>query len=183
MRFPCVRSCVMIALVCGCGARAAARDFEAVTVFRNGTENYNVFRIPAIVRAVNGDLLAQTLTARSLDLNTVNGDVRVSGWSGERAHIRSLDGDMDLQTSLTKGGRYEIESHSGDIQLSLSEQPGFELEAHTFSGRIRIDFPIKSEGPIRDDTRGPRSIRGTYGDASSSLRIQTFSGNLTVTRR
>ncbi len=135
------------------------------------------------VSTVNGDLLAQTLAARSLDLNTVNGDVRISGWSGERAHIRTLEGDMDLQTSLTKGGRYEIESHSGDIQLSLPEQPGFELETHTFSGRIRIDFPIKSEGPIRDDNRGPRSIRGTYGDGSSSLRIQTFSGDLTVTRR
>jgi len=135
------------------------------------------------VSTVNGDVQAQTLTARALDLNTVNGDVRIAGWSGERAHIRSLDGDLDLQTSLTKGGRYEIESHSGDIQLSLPEQPGFELETHTFSGRIRIDFPIKSEGPIRDDNRGPRSIRGTYGDGSSSLRIQTFSGNLTVTRR
>ena len=109
--------------------------------------------------------------------------MRIAGWSGERAHIRSLDGDLDLQTNLVKGGRYEIESHSGDVQLSLPETPGFDLETHTFSGRIRIDFPIKSEGPIRDDSRGPRSIRGTYGDGSTSLRIQTFSGNLTVTRR
>ena len=132
---------------------------------------------------VNGDLLVQTLTARALDVNTVNGDVRINGWSGDRAHIRTLDGDLDLQTSLVKGGRYEIESHSGDINLSLPEQPGFELEAHTFSGRIRIDFPIKSEGPIRDNDRGPRSVRGTYGDGSSSLRLQTFDGNLTVTRR
>ena len=125
----------------------------------------------------------QTLNTRALDVNTVNGDVRISGWSGDRAHIRTLDGDLDLQTSLVKGGRYEIESHSGDINLSLPEQPGFELEAHTFSGRIRIDFPIKSEGPIRDTDRGPRSVRGTYGDGSSSLRLQTFNGNLTVTRQ
>ena len=115
--------------------------------------------------------------------NTVNGDVRINGWSGDRAHIRSLDGDLDLQTSLTKGGRYEIESHSGNINLSLPEQPGFELEAHTFNGRIRVDFPIRSEGPIRDNDRGPRSVRGTYGDGSSSLRLQTFDGNLTVTKR
>jgi hypothetical protein len=132
---------------------------------------------------INGDLLVQTLSTRALDVNTVNGDVRMSGWSGDRAHIRTLDGDLDLQTSLVKGGRYEIESHSGSINLSLPEQPGFELEAHTFSGRIRIDFPVKSEGPIRDTDRGPRSVRGTYGDGSSSLRLQTFSGNLTVTRR
>ena len=132
---------------------------------------------------VNGDLLVQTLNTRGLDVNTVNGNVRISGWSGDRAHIRTLDGDLDLQTSLLKGGRYEIESHSGSVNLSLPEQPGFELEAHTFSGRIRIDFPVKSEGPIRDNDRGPRSVRGTYGDGSSSLRLQTFSGNLTVTRR
>ena len=132
---------------------------------------------------INGDLLVQTLTTRGLDVNTVNGDVRMSGWAGDRAHIRSLDGDLDLQTSLVKAGRYEIESHGGNINLSLPEQPGFELEAHTFNGRIRIDFPIKSEGPIRDTDRGPRSVRGTYGDGSSSLRLQTFNGNLTVTRR
>ena len=132
---------------------------------------------------VNGDLLVQTLNTRALDVNTVNGDVRISGWSGDRAHIRTLDGDLDLQTSLVKGGRYEIESHSGSINLSLPELPGFELEAHTFNGRIRIDFPVRSEGPIRDNDRGPRSVRGTYGDGSSSLRLQTFDGNLTVTRR
>ncbi len=135
------------------------------------------------VSTVNGDLLVQTLTARSLDLNTVNGDIRIGGWSGDRAHIRTLDGDLDLQTSLIKGGRYEIESHSGDVQVSLPEQPGFELETHTFSGRIRIDFPIRSEGPIRDNDRGPRSVRGSYGDGSSILRVQTFSGDLTITRR
>jgi hypothetical protein len=132
---------------------------------------------------VNGDLLIQTLTTRGLDVNTVNGDIRISGWSGDRAHIRTLSGDLDLQTSLVKGGRYEIESHSGNINLALPEQPGFDLEAQTFSGRVRIDFPIKSEGPIRDNERGPRSVRGTYGDSSSSLRVQTFSGNVTVTRR
>jgi DUF4097 and DUF4098 domain-containing protein YvlB len=132
---------------------------------------------------VSGDLLLQTLTARALDLNTISGNVQIGGWSGDRAVIRTLSGDLDLQTSLTKGGRYDLESHSGDIQLAMPEQPGFDLDASTFSGRIRVDFPIKSEGPIRDNDRGPRSVRGTYGDASSSLRLQTFSGDLTVTRR
>jgi hypothetical protein len=135
------------------------------------------------VSTINGDLLVQTLATRALDVNTVNGDVRITGWSGDRAQIRTLDGDLDLETSLVKGGRYDVESHSGNLNVSLPEQPGFDLEAHTFSGRIRVDFPVKSEGPIRDNDRGPRSVRGTYGDASSVLRLQTFNGNLTVTRR
>ncbi|MEO1529432.1 MAG: sialidase family protein [Planctomycetota bacterium] len=36
------------------GATAA----EPVTVFENGKEGYNIYRIPAVVRAANGDLLA-----------------------------------------------------------------------------------------------------------------------------
>lgn len=35
-----------------------AAEFTSVTVFRNGTDGYNNFRIPAIVRAANGDLIA-----------------------------------------------------------------------------------------------------------------------------
>ncbi|HEY0284813.1 MAG TPA: DUF4097 family beta strand repeat-containing protein [Vicinamibacterales bacterium] len=162
----------------GTSRLAAAKTVSGDITITNGGADAQLS-----LSTVNGDLLVQTLNTRALDVNTVNGDVRIGGWSGDRANIRTLDGELDLQTTLVKGGRYEIESHSGGINLSLTEQPGFELEAHTFSGRIRIDFPIKSEGPIRDSDRGPRSVRGTYGDSSSSLRLQTFSGNLTVTRR
>ena len=35
-----------------------AAEFDTVTLFRNGTDGYNVFRIPALIKAANGDLLA-----------------------------------------------------------------------------------------------------------------------------
>lgn len=133
--------------------------------------------------SMNGNVLIQTLSARSLELNTINGDVRIVGWTGDRANLRTLSGDLDLSASFAKAGRYDIESHSGNIRLSLPDQPGFELEANTYNGRIRVDFSIKSEGPIRDADRGPRAVRGTYGDGASSLRVQTFSGDVVVTRR
>lgn len=132
---------------------------------------------------VSGDVTALGLTARSLDLNTISGDFRITNWAGERANARSLSGDVELSGSLAKGGRYDIESHSGDVRLALAEQPGFELAANTFSGRIRVDFSIKSEGPVRDQDRGPRSVRGTFADGSASVRVQTFTGDVTVTRR
>jgi sialidase-1 len=37
---------------------STSRASQAVIVFQNGTEGYNAYRIPAIVRAANGDLLA-----------------------------------------------------------------------------------------------------------------------------
>ena len=48
----------------------------------------------------------QTLSARGLDVNTVNGAMcgSTDGPATVR-HIRTLDGDLDLQTSLVKGCR------------------------------------------------------------------------------
>ena len=125
----------------------------------------------------------QTLEARAIDVNTVNGDVRIDRLVGRpRAHPiarrRSRSAGQPRQGRALRN-RIAL----GRCRLALAEQPGFELEAHTFNGRIRVDFPIKSEGPVRDSDRGPRSVRGTYGDGSSSLRVQTFNGNLTITRR
>lgn len=45
-----------VALLCGDGAEAS--EFPTVTVFEAGREGYPGYRIPAIVRAANGDLLA-----------------------------------------------------------------------------------------------------------------------------
>jgi hypothetical protein len=66
----------------------------------------------------------------------------------------------------------------------LSEQPGFDIDASAFNGQIQVDFSIKTEGPIRDRNRGrSRSVRGSYGDGSASVRLQTFSGDISVTRK
>lgn len=46
----------MIALTAVATSRAA--DTELTTVFQNGESGYNIFRIPAIVLAANGDILA-----------------------------------------------------------------------------------------------------------------------------
>jgi hypothetical protein len=49
----------LLLLVTLLGARVASADpLQAVTVFQSGTNGYNTFRIPAIITAKNGDLLA-----------------------------------------------------------------------------------------------------------------------------
>lgn len=48
---------LLLSCFLGAAANVAGGVFE-VEVFRSGTEGYNVFRIPAIVTAANGDLLA-----------------------------------------------------------------------------------------------------------------------------
>ncbi|MDG1896281.1 MAG: sialidase family protein, partial [Fuerstiella sp.] len=52
-------SSAIVAAFVGMGAGGAnAAESAAVTVFRNGSDGYQGFRIPAIIKAANGDLLA-----------------------------------------------------------------------------------------------------------------------------
>lgn len=49
---------LLIVALCLRGGLADAEEFKSTTVFRNSSDGYNIYRIPAIVRARNGDLLA-----------------------------------------------------------------------------------------------------------------------------
>lgn len=44
--------------VCLCAMMSRAAELEPVAVFRNGNDGYNIFRIPAVLQAANGDVLA-----------------------------------------------------------------------------------------------------------------------------
>jgi DUF4097 and DUF4098 domain-containing protein YvlB len=137
------------------------------------------------IATVSGDVVTNGLAARGLELNSVSGDFRLGGWSGDRLDAHLLSGDFELNGSLVKGGRYDVETHSGDVRLVLAAQPGFEVEATTFSGTIGITFNMKTEDFRGPDGRGrgPRSVRGIYGDAGASVRVQTFNGNIVIAPR
>ncbi len=49
---------VLPALACLLAAPAWADGLTAVSVFQNGKDGYKIFRIPAVIRAANGDILA-----------------------------------------------------------------------------------------------------------------------------
>lgn len=83
----CVRvlsRCLILAWV-GAGLVPARAAVEQVVVYRSETEGYHTFRIPAIAKAPNGDLLA---------------------FAEGRKHSRSDTGDIDLlQKRSTDGGK------------------------------------------------------------------------------
>jgi len=58
MRLVFSRGVLAVSIVCVFQLPVSAADFPAVTVFQNGQDGYKIFRIPAIIKAANGDLLA-----------------------------------------------------------------------------------------------------------------------------
>lgn len=138
------------------------------------------------VSAVSGSVTARGLKVRTLDLGSVSGDLLLTDVAAERVMVKTVSGNLEYAGPLARSGRYEMTSHSGDVRLAVSGTTGFELDATTFSGNVRSDFPLTLRtGPDEDDRRGrrSRSIRGTYGDASAIVDLNSFSGDIVISKR
>jgi DUF4097 and DUF4098 domain-containing protein YvlB len=141
---------------------------------------------------VSGNLTVRRLKARTLEVQTISGDLSLTDTACERVQAKTVSGDLQFGGPLAKAGRYEFNSHSGDVRLSLQGTVGFEITASTFSGDLRSDLQLSGRGgsaaavPAADDDdrgHGPRrqDLRGTFGDGSAIIMVQTFSGDLVVT--
>jgi DUF4097 and DUF4098 domain-containing protein YvlB len=134
---------------------------------------------------ISGAVVARGLKARSVDLQSISGDHRITDVEADRMYVRSVSGSIDFSGRLARAGRYEFQSHSGDVRVSPTESTGFTIEASTFSGNLQSDFPVTLQGssPNRfgPGRRGP--VRGSVGDGSAVLSMQSFSGNITIIKR
>jgi DUF4097 and DUF4098 domain-containing protein YvlB len=136
---------------------------------------------------VSGNLWAKRVKARTVDAQTISGDLTLVEASCDRLQAKSVSGDMRFGGPLAKGGRYEFNTHSGDVRLSLAGPAGFEVTANSFSGELRSEVPLAGRQgdavPTGDDRHGmPRrsELRGTFGDGSALVIVQTFSGDLVL---
>ena len=121
----------------GSNLQLAANDFQASTVFRNGDEGYKIYRIPAVVRASNGDLLAFC-------------EARAGGDQSEIDLVlkRSSDGGHSWQA-------LEVVQESDDF-LALFAKPDLEITVGNpapvvdlldpnFAGRIWLPFTLEND--------------------------------------
>jgi DUF4097 and DUF4098 domain-containing protein YvlB len=134
---------------------------------------------------VSGTLVARNVKARTVDLQSVSGDLRLADVESERTFVRSVSGNVEFSGRLSRQGRYELQSHSGDVRVSPLGSQGFSLEASTFSGDLRADYPLTLEGTQTsfNSRRSGRSMRGSFGGSGAVLTLQSFSGNITIVKR
>lgn len=131
--------------------------------------------------STSGNVRAQGIRVRRLDLASISGSVIGRDLRCEQASLHTMSGNVEYLGALVTGGRYEFKTHSGDVRLTLAETPGFELEASTFSGEVRSALKLTLVGTV--GSRRNRTIRGTYGDGSARIEAASFSGNVLINGR
>lgn len=152
---------------------AAAKSVSGDVVLNNVESDGTL-----VLSAVSGDVTANTLKARAIEVSAVSGDTVLSQCQTDRAQVSTVNGDITYNGRLSKAGRYELKTHSGDIVLN-HQGSAFEVAASTFSGDIKFDPAATLK--VNANQYGPgRSVRGAIGGGGAYLELTTFSGDITV---
>ena len=133
---------------------------------------------------MSGDLIVSNAKGRFFDLQSVTGHVRLTNVEPDRAHLLSMEGDIEYLGRFVPSGRYEFQSHGGNIRLTPTNNQGFDIQARTFGGIFRSDYALKiTEDTAGQSRRGGRTVHGTFGDAGAAITAHSMNGNIVIVRR
>jgi DUF4097 and DUF4098 domain-containing protein YvlB len=128
-------------------------------------------------KTVSGDMRLG-LANREVELSTVSGDVELALGEFDQLGINTVSGDLKVSGLLARKGRVECKSVSGncelrlrgkvDARVSVRTGPGGEITNSLDGTRPQEEFPSQQ----RLDT--------TLGDGSGSISASTVSGEITL---
>ena len=123
------------------------------------------------VRGVSGDVVAET----------TNGDVVVSNSKASSLEVSTVNGDVRFEGPTADKGLYRVTTHNGDIRVSLGQQANATVFVRTFGGDFSSDFPVTlPEGMSNRD--GNKRFNFTLGGGSARVELQSFQGDIHVSR-
>lgn len=127
------------------------------------------------LQTVSGDILAPQV-GDSGHFETVSGNIKVTGGPFAKVDMNTVSGDMELSGGLAPDGRIAAESVSGDVHVSLPPALSAHIEASTFSGSMHTDF-----GTVVEKEHGPgSSVDSTVGQGNGRIHVETFSGDVRI---
>jgi DUF4097 and DUF4098 domain-containing protein YvlB len=132
----------------------------------------------ASVETVSGEIDLQGIEGE-VRIATVSGGVELAGSGIAIARFETVSGDVELRLDVADSGRLNADSMSGDVTIVLPSGQQGDFSAQTYSGRIRSDF-----GTVDEASRGPgRKLDHREGAGGAIIRVESFSGDIRITRR
>ena len=126
-------------------------------------------------RNTNGDVRVSGLTG-DVTARTVNGDIEAE--SAGSVSARTVNGRIDAAVGASPGEDLSFKTVNGRVHLALPADVNADLSLRTVSGRIDSDFPVDVRGRW-----GPRSASGRLGQGGPDIDVSTVNGRIEVRRR
>ena len=124
----------------------------------------------------SGDVTGRGIRGTSLRADTGSGDVELHDLSVDRINADTGSGNVTLDLASATSDIL-VDVGSGDVRLRLPAGFGAKIDVDTGSGNIHSDLPVQLT-EIDDDV-----LRGTIGDGSGRIRVDTGSGDVRFEKR
>jgi Putative adhesin len=117
---------------------------------------------------VSGDVKLTARNARSIDIRSASGDIKLTGGGGN-VDVNSVSGDIALELGNVNRGR--LKTVSGALAATLTLAPDAQLEGQSVSGDLSFeftsapagDFDIQTFSGDIDNCFGPKPVESRYG--------------------
>ena len=110
---------------------------------------------------------------------TTNGDITLTNVEAKSVEVETVNGDVVFDGTLA-GGRYRIATHNGDITVSVPESSSATFLVRTYNGDFSTNLPLKGGKP-EDVSRG-RRVTFTLGAGAAEVELESFGGEIIVQR-
>ncbi|MGE5813097.1 MAG: DUF4097 family beta strand repeat-containing protein [Acidobacteriota bacterium] len=107
---------------------------------------------------INGEITFTDARANSVEVTTVNGDVRYTGL-------------------ISDNGLYRFNTHQGDILIGVQDRVNATVSIRSYQGDFRSSFPFKAENTARG-----RRQTFTVGTGSAQIELESFGGDIRLLR-
>jgi len=116
---------------------------------------------------IQGDIVAET----------VSGDLILRNINAKSVEIESVSGELYFDGKVMDAGHYSLLTHSGEIYFSIAEGSNAVVSTAIGSGEVNASFPLPaSERPSR------RRQTFRLGSGSATIELETFSGDINLLR-
>jgi DUF4097 and DUF4098 domain-containing protein YvlB len=111
-----------------------------------------------------------------VDIESVSGAIEVDFGQAERLRAETVSGKIAARGVLLPAGSINMQSVSGAIELALQGSVDARINAKTFSGPISSDFGTAESSGFG----GGKSLDTSVGAGSADIRLESFSGRITI---
>ncbi|MBP7778929.1 MAG: DUF4097 family beta strand repeat protein [Acidobacteria bacterium] len=127
------------------------------------------------------DSITLTGVAGDVVAETVNGDVTITNAKVSSLEVSTVNGDVRFESTTTDKGTYRVSTHQGDIRISLGQQASATVFIRTFRGDFSSDFPVTLPKGEADKDSNKR-FNFTLGSGAARVELQSFQGDIHVAK-